>query len=146
MRTFLVGLTGTFLASAKLAAALVFSNAVWGITCDYPMTNNVGDPVPVLSYYAPGTNTAIKLLGTSTLGTPLENWPTLATWTNWTLITNGATIQMSNTVTVSFAQWFFYLNPTNVFGDAPLGLYGIQLQTGPPWPLLSSATLRRNGP
>lgn len=134
MKTFLVCL----LAALSTQAAPL--PVTWALTCDYP-TNQ-----PVLSYYAPGTNQAIQVLGTSTLGTPLANWQVVTTFTNWTLFTNGTSIILSNNVTVSFAQWFFYLNPTNVFGAAPLAQYGALLQTGPPWSTVSRSVLNKQGP
>ncbi len=138
----------TFVASIALFCALSlhavqpFTNATWGLSWDQP-TN-----MPVLTSYVPGTNQAYQVYTTQNLGTPLASWTLSATWTNWFLVTNSTgAIQLSNNITVPFATTFFYVNPTNVFGAAPLfSGYGGMLITGPPWSVVNDSTLNRQGP
>lgn len=82
--------------------------------------------MPPLSFYVPGTNQAYKIYGTSTLGTPMAQWPLLAVWTNWQVSADGK--WFTNTVTVPTAQYFFHMEPTNTWGEASFGAWG---QTGP---------------
>lgn len=130
------------LSAASVLAAPPFQNVTWGIWFDYP-TN-----MPVLSYYAPGTNEAFRIYGTSTLGTPQANWPFITTWTNWALITNGPTISISNNVTLPFApQYFFMFNPTNTWGEPPFSLnYWSWVMSGPVWSTVNNSSLNRQGP
>lgn len=128
------------LVGASLQAAPPFTNATWGLSWDQP-TN-----MPVLASYVPGTNQAYVLRGTATVGLPMVNWPVIAVWTNWTLITNAGAIQLSNSVTLPFAQHFLYLNPTNLFGEAPIGFFGGLGLTGPPWSTVNTSALSKLGP
>ncbi len=112
---------------------------VWGLTWDQPAG------MPVLSSYVPGTNQAYQVLVTQTVGLSLTNWPLLTTFTNWVVITNqGGSITLSNTVTLPFGQAFFFLNPTNIFGAAPLlSGYGQATQTGPSWSVINNSGLNK---
>ena len=123
------------------AAPIVPGTSTWAVTWDQP-TN-----MPVLLSYVPGTNQAYQVYGTPSLNVPLTNWTLLTTWTSWSLVTNGASISLSNNIQVSFGQWFFYVNPTNVFGAAPLlSEFGAVGQTGPPWSTVNNSSLARQGP
>jgi hypothetical protein len=130
------------LLTTSAVAAPPFQNVTWAILWDQP-TN-----MPILSAYVPGTNQAYKVYGTTTLGTPQANWPLLTTFTNWALVTNGASIQLSNNVTLPFAQqYFFFVNPTNVWGEPPFSLgFGAVAQSGPVWCPVLDSTLSRQGP
>lgn len=129
------------LSASSVFAAPPFQNVTWALLWDQP-TN-----MPVLASYSPGTNQAYKVYGTSTIGTPMAQWPLLTTFTNWALITNGTTITLSNNVTLPFAtQYFFLLNPTNIWGEAPLLInYYATAQSGPVWSTVNSS-LNRQGP
>ena len=135
MKWFIALLLGTF----TVSAAPPFANVTWGLLWDQP-TN-----MPVLSFYAPGTNQAYKVYGTTTLGTPMANWPLLTTWTNWTMVSSGTALQLSNNITLPFApQYFFYINPTNVWGEPPFSLgYWSWAMSGPIWSTVSDASLTR---
>ena len=126
-----------FLSIVGLQAAPPLT-ATWALTWDQP-TN-----MPVLASYVPGTNQAYQVLVTQTLGTPLTNWPVVVTWTNWSVVTNNGTIQLSNNITLPWGQAFFAVNPTNVFGSAPLflGYYAVA-QTGPPWSSVNNSSLTK---
>ena len=130
------------LSSVCVIAAPPFVNVTWPLLWDQP-TN-----MPVLSVYVPGTNQAYKIYGTSTLGTPQSQWPLLAMFTSWSLVTNGPSISLSNSVTLPFAlSYFFAINPTNVWGEPPFLLgYSATLVTGPPWSTVNSLVPNRQGP
>lgn len=130
-----------FSASLTVAAPIVPATATWALTFDQP-TN-----MPVLTSYVPGTNQAYQVWGTGNLGTPLTNWTLLATWTSWALATNNGNIILSNNIQVPFGQMFFYVNPTNVFGAAPLlSGFGAMGHTGPPWSTVNNSSLNRQEP
>lgn len=135
----------TLIASVLLLIGVSLEAAptsTWGLWWDQP-TN-----MPVLASYVPGTNQAYQVYVTQNLGTPLTNWTLTTTWTNWTVITNGnGTISLSNNITLPFGQAFFAINPTNVFGAAPLlsGYCGLAW-TGPPWSSVNNSALNRQGP
>lgn len=127
--------------ACAVGAPIVPNTSTWGLTFDQP-TN-----MPVLLSYVPGTNQAYQVYGTPTLNTPLANWTLLTTWTSWSLVTNGTSISLSNNIQVSFGQWFFYVNPTNMFGAAPLlSGFGAVGNTGPPWSTVNNSSLSRQGP
>jgi hypothetical protein len=127
------------LSALSALAAPPFQNVTWALVWDQP-TN-----MPVLASYSPGTNQAYKVYGTSTLGTPQANWPLLTVFTNWFLVTNGPSISLSNNVTLPFAtQFFFTINPTNVWGEPPFSLgYWAMAQSGPPWSTINNQNLNR---
>lgn len=131
------------LSTVSVLAAPPFQNVTWGLLWDQP-TN-----MPVLSAYSPGTNQAYKVYGTSTVGTPMAQWPLLTLFTNWALITNvNGSIQLSNNVTLPFAPaYFFTVNPTNVWGEPPFSLnYWATAMSGPVWSTINNSSLNRQGP
>lgn len=123
-------------------AAPPFQNVTWGLTWDQP-TN-----MPILSAYSPATNQAYKVYVTTTVGTPQAAWSFATIFTNWTLITNGGSISLSNNVTLPFApQYFFAVNPTNVWGEPPFSLgYWSATMSGPAWSTVQNSGLNRQGP
>ena len=78
------------------------------------------DPsVPPLDHFAPNTNSLYKLYSTATIGTPATNWPLVATFTNWTMGTNGKSVWFTNTWSGPPQDTFFYLTASNFFGEQP---------------------------
>ncbi len=136
MKTLLAILVGF---AIEASAVIPQPPVLWGLTWDHP----VG--MPLLSSYVPGTNQAYQIYMTQTLGTSLTNWPLFTTFTNWSIITNqGGTFTYSNNVTVPFGQAFFFINPTNVFGQAPfLSGYGSSAQTGPSWSVVNNSGINK---
>jgi len=84
----------------------------WGISWQVP-TN-----IPVMSFYAAGTNQAYNLYGTTNLGDVITGWPRLAYWTNWSLVTNGPTIWYSNSITLPPGVWYTAITGTNQEGES----------------------------
>ncbi len=95
-------------------------NTNWAFAWPAPTT------MPILSSYAPGTNQAYNLYGTTNLGDVITGWPRVAYWTNWTVVTNGS-IWFSNSVIVPPGVWYFALTSTNLQGESffsPVALTG----------------------
>lgn len=130
-------LLGTMLAFS----APPFVSVTWYLLISQPST------MPVLPSYVPGTNQAYRVYATSTLGTPQDQWPLVATWTNWVVVTNNGSIFLSNNITLPYSpQYFFTVNPTNVWGEPPFSLgYNATVQSGPVWSQVN-LNLNRQGP
>lgn len=85
--------------------------------------------VPALNYYAPGTNFAYRVYGTPVPGTPTNGFSLLATWTNWTVLTNGGLVLFQQTLSTPTNQpFFFVLTATNAWGESPFSNMAL---TGP---------------
>ncbi len=109
-----------FLLFARIGLA---QNVTTNWAFSWPASTNM----PILSTYAPGTNQAFNLYGTTNLASLITGWPRQAYWTNWDLVTNGGVIWFSNSVTVPPGVWYFALTATNLQGESffsPVALTG----------------------
>lgn len=107
----------TIIASACLATVAVMAAppnpTTWLLSWD-PPTN-----APLATVYQPKTNSAYKVYGTATLGTPTNTWQFMIMFTNWGFWTNSqGKLQYTNSVSVpSAGDWFFEMTSTNFQGE-----------------------------
>ena len=106
----------------------------WGISWQVP-TN-----IPLMTFYAAGTNQAYNLYGTTNLGLSITGWPLLANWNSWYLVTNGSVVSYSNPITLPAGVWYTALTGTNLQGESFFS--GVAL-TGPMPATPTSLTMQR---